>query len=284
MCCDVTVVFPFSCGVRIYAIAGQQSLRVQQEGQVAMTFPQSMDDVASSDLEGEIKGIRKLYSAPLTDLEGLPGRKERAGKFVVLEGLEATGKAALSSLVAESLCKRGLDVILSREPGGAPGAEAIRRLLTGANGWKWGPATELLLHAAQRLDHLQQTVVPALHEGVWVVCDGYVGYSVAHLGFGHRLGRDAVLRLHLQTTGGLMPDLVVLLTGEHENDVTPPIEPLRPVQEAEFYDRVAEGYLSLIEDPAISAVPLAVAADLRETAERVVGLIDRHLGMTKPAA
>ncbi|MDR3439954.1 dTMP kinase [Telmatospirillum sp.] len=220
-------------------------------------------------LNEDIEGIRQFYSNVVTDLTGMLKSEGRTGKFVVLEGMEECGKAVLTGLVAETLCERGLEVILSREPGGAPGADAIRQLLSGAKGWEWGPATELLLHAAQRLDHLQNTIIPALAEGVWVVCDSFVGYSIAHLGHGQGLGRDAVFRLHQQTTGGFMPDLTVVLTAGK-------------VREAGYFVRVAEGYLSLVEDSDVAAVLLPLSSKPRETADRIVALIDKHLGVDGP--
>jgi len=216
----------------------------------------------------EVAEVRAFQSAVVADFAKMAA--DRGGRFIAVEGIDATRNASVAAQLAELLCRRGLEVILSGEPGGAPGADAITRLLTGSKGWQWSPVTQMLLHAAQRVDHLQRTVVPALNEGVWVVSAGYIGQSIATLGFGHGLGRDAIWRLHQQTTGGVMPDLTVVLM----EDVDAPVgmtggEPAT----ADFTERVLHGFAMLADDPDVGAVPVFPDADPRMTAERITVLL-----------
>jgi dTMP kinase len=132
-------------------------------------------------------------------------------RFITLEGGEGVGKSTQARLLAEALRGRGKDVLETREPGGSPGAEAIRSLLmTGAID-RWTPQTEALLFAAARADHVARTIRPALAEGAWVICDRYLDSSLAYQGGADGMGGDAIRALHDIGSGGLLPDRTLLL-------------------------------------------------------------------------
>jgi dTMP kinase len=133
------------------------------------------------------------------------------GKFIALEGGEGAGKSTQASLLAEALRKRGLDVVVTREPGGTPGAEAIRALLLGHEEDEWGARAEALLFAAARSDHVEKLIVPALASGKWVICDRFVDSSRAYQGGGGGLSDDDVMTLHRIGSGGLLPDLTLFV-------------------------------------------------------------------------
>lgn len=133
------------------------------------------------------------------------------GKFIVLEGGEGVGKSTQSRFLAEALRARGLDVVVTREPGGTPGAEQIRALLLGLDGEGWNPRAEALLFAAARADHVDRLIAPALAAGQWVVCDRFLDSSRAYQGGGGGLSDDDILTLHRIGSGGLLPDLTLLL-------------------------------------------------------------------------
>lgn len=133
------------------------------------------------------------------------------GRFIALEGGEGTGKSTQSRLLAEALEARGLEVVLTREPGGTPGAEAIRRLLLDPPGEGWGARAEALLFAAARSDHVEKLIRPALERGAWVVCDRFVDSSRAYQGGAGGVGDEAVRALHAVGSDGLRPDLTVLV-------------------------------------------------------------------------
>lgn len=133
------------------------------------------------------------------------------GRFIALEGGEGTGKSTQAKMLAEALAARGLDVELTREPGGTPGAEAIRALLLDPPGEGWGAPAEALLFAAARADHVARRIRPAIEGGQWIVCDRFVDSSRAYQGGAGGLGDDAVRALHDIGSGGLRPDLAVLI-------------------------------------------------------------------------
>lgn len=134
-----------------------------------------------------------------------------AGKFIAFEGGEGAGKSTQARLLAEALRARGHEVVVTREPGGTPGAEAIRRLLLDTAGDGFLPRAEALLFAAARSDHVERLIRPALAAGQWVLCDRYLDSSRAYQGGGGGLA-DAELRdLHRLGSLGLLPDLTVLI-------------------------------------------------------------------------
>ncbi len=133
------------------------------------------------------------------------------GVFITLEGGEGSGKSTQIKLLATALAAVGQQVVVTREPGGAPGAEQIRALLVDGPAERWDPVTEALLHYAARREHLRQTVVPALESGKWVLCDRFADSTMAYQGYGHGLGRDWVSALHQAVVPELTPDLTLIL-------------------------------------------------------------------------
>ena len=133
------------------------------------------------------------------------------GRFIALEGGEGAGKSTQGALLAEALRQRGLEVVSTREPGGTPGAEAIRALLLGTEGEGWGPRAEALLFAAARADPVDRLIRPALAAGRWVVCDRYVDSSRAYQGGGGGLSDADILALHAIGSEGLLPDMTLLI-------------------------------------------------------------------------
>ena len=133
------------------------------------------------------------------------------GKFIAFEGGEGAGKSTQARLLAAALVERGIDCVVTREPGGTPGAEAIRALLLGTAGEGWHPRAEALLFAAARSDHAERLIVPALTAGKWVICDRFVDSSRAYQGGAGGLGDADVMALHQIGSQGLLPDLTLLI-------------------------------------------------------------------------
>lgn len=133
------------------------------------------------------------------------------GKFIAFEGGEGAGKSTQARLLAAALAERGIDCVVTREPGGTPGAEAIRALLLGTEGEGWNPRAEALLFAAARSDHVERLIRPALAAGKWVICDRFVDSSRAYQGGGGGLSDAEVLDLHRIGSQGLLPDLTLLI-------------------------------------------------------------------------
>lgn len=139
-----------------------------------------------------------------------------AGRFITLEGGEGSGKSTQARLLAETLRTQGLDVVLTREPGGTPGAEAIRGLLVTGDDARWTAWSEALLMTATRVDHVVRVIRPALARGATVICDRYIDSTRAYQGAGRGLPDDALIALH-EMSVGLWPDLtLVLLLDEAE--------------------------------------------------------------------
>lgn len=133
------------------------------------------------------------------------------GRFITLEGGEGVGKSTQLRRLADALGARGLDVVTTREPGGSPGAEAIRRLLMEGDVERWTAQTEALLFAAARSDHVARVIKPALDHGAWVLCDRYIDSSLAYQGGAGGIGTASIMRLHEIGSGGLLPDRTLLL-------------------------------------------------------------------------
>lgn len=133
------------------------------------------------------------------------------GKFIAFEGGEGAGKSTQARLLAAALEARGIACVVTREPGGTPGAEAIRALLLGMDGEGWNARAEALLFAAARSDHVERLIRPALAAGKWVICDRFIDSSRAYQGGGGGLTDAEVLELHRIGSDGLLPDLTLLI-------------------------------------------------------------------------
>lgn len=137
-----------------------------------------------------------------------------SGRFIALEGGEGTGKSTQARLLVNALAAAGIDAVATREPGGTPGAEAIRELLLHPPGEGWTMEAESLLFAAARADHVQRRILPAIADGTWVVCDRFVDSSRAYQGGAGKLGDAAVQAMHEIGSHGLRPDLVILIDAD----------------------------------------------------------------------
>lgn len=132
------------------------------------------------------------------------------GKFLTFEGGEGAGKTTQSKMLSEALQKAGIDTLLTREPGGTFGAEAIRDLVLAGTQDRWSGMTELLLMYAARIDHVEKLIKPALERGVWVISDRFADSSLAYQGNARGLGPDRVKGVHDSVMGGFEPDLTIL--------------------------------------------------------------------------
>lgn len=132
-------------------------------------------------------------------------------RFLSLEGGEGAGKSTQARALAAALSARGRTAIVTREPGGSEGAEAIRALLMQGDAARWSAATEALLFAAARADHVEKVIRPAIEAGQWVICDRYVDSTRAYQGVAGGVDDAAILSLHEFGSGGLLPDRTYLL-------------------------------------------------------------------------
>jgi dTMP kinase len=133
------------------------------------------------------------------------------GRFISLEGGEGVGKSTQVQVLAAALNDRGLDVLVTREPGGSPGAEAIRELLLSGSDDRWGARAEALLFAAARADHVEKTIAPALEAGTWVLSDRFIDSSLAYQGGAGGLGIEVVRAINAFGIAGCFPDRTLVL-------------------------------------------------------------------------
>lgn len=134
-----------------------------------------------------------------------------SGRFISLEGGEGSGKSTQSRRLLDGLRARGIDVRATREPGGSPGAEAVRAVLLSGAAEALGTQAEALLFAAARADHVAQTIQPALQAGCWVVCDRFIDSTRVYQGAVGKVPPDLLGALERVATQGLRPDLTVIL-------------------------------------------------------------------------
>ena len=135
----------------------------------------------------------------------------RRGLFITLEGGEGAGKSTQVTALAQALRDRGIDVLVTREPGGSEGAEKIRELLLAGPEERWGARAEALLFAAARADHVEKTIGPALEAGRWVLSDRFVDSSLAYQGGAGGLGIEAVREINAFGMRDYFPDRTLIL-------------------------------------------------------------------------
>ena len=135
----------------------------------------------------------------------------RRGRFITLEGGEGAGKSTQVQLLAQKLEPMGISVVVTREPGGSPGAEALRDVILSGKAAPFGPAGEALLFSAARIDHIDQTIAPALNRGAWVICDRFADSTRAYQGAAGSLDPALIASLERVAVGDMKPDLTLIL-------------------------------------------------------------------------
>ena len=188
------------------------------------------------------------------------------GKFITFEGCEGSGKSTQLKMLSAYLEREGIPFIMTREPGGSPIAEDIRRIILDGKNMAMCDECEAMLYAASRIQHLKEKVIPALNEGKLVICDRYVDSSLAYQGYARGLGQEYVADINKKALELGTPDLTVFLDispekafeRKHGADMNDRMEK----QGLDFHKRVYEGYLRLLEKhPRICAVESSGTAE-----------------------
>ena len=182
------------------------------------------------------------------------------GKFITFEGLDGVGKSTQLENLAGWLRERGIDVVTTPEPGGTAIGQKLRGVLLSSRTEGLSPLAELGLMFADRAQHLDELIVPALHRGQWVLCDRFTDSSLAYQGAGRELGSAPVLELHKILCRDLWPDLTILMVSDPAASVARArrrnTQQSRQAQADEgrfeqesraFYQRVHQAYLALAE-------------------------------------
>jgi dTMP kinase len=133
------------------------------------------------------------------------------GRFITFEGGEGTGKSTQIARLSSTLAERGRDVVVTREPGGTEGAEAIRALLVNGEAGRWDPVAEALLNYAARQDHLARVIRPALKRGAWVLCDRFHDSTRAYQGVAGGVDAALIVSLEQAVIADTEPDLTIIL-------------------------------------------------------------------------
>jgi dTMP kinase len=209
---------------------------------------------------------------------------ETAGKpggfFITFEGPEGGGKSTQIHRLAATLADKGYVVWATREPGGTRVGEMIRPILLGQQQTRMTPWSEALLFTAARAQHVEEVIRPRLQRGELVLCDRYGDSTLAYQGYGRGLDLDTLRRLQVQATGGLQPDLTILLNLPVETGLS---RIPRPAQDrldretATFHQRVRDGYqeMAAAEPRRWREVDAAAAED--QVAQRILALVSEAL-------
>jgi dTMP kinase len=173
--------------------------------------------------------------------------KKFPGTFITLEGPEGAGKTTQVKHLTALLSERGIDHLVTRDPGGTPLGKKIRRILL-TPGLEVSPRAELLLYQADRAQHVEELILPALKAGKLVICDRYTDSTMAYQGFGRGIDFDLIENLNQIATGGLKPEYTFLFDLDSEEGLSRrhPAGYDRMEREAmDFHHRVRNGYLTL---------------------------------------
>jgi dTMP kinase len=208
------------------------------------------------------------------------------GRFITFEGIEGVGKSTQLAQAALHLQGRGIDSLLTREPGGTPLAEALRALVLQRREQPVGVTAELLMIFAARASHVADVIAPALARGRWVLCDRFTDATEAYQGAGHGVAQPTIRQLAAIAHPGLTPDLTLLL------DAPPTVALARVASrglsldrfEAEsekFFERVRRGYLDIAAREPVRVRLIDATGDARQVAVAVARELDACLPNTE---
>jgi len=204
-----------------------------------------------------------------------------AGLFISFEGIDGSGKSTQARLLAQTLCMQGFDVVLTREPGGSPGAEEIRALVLEGPPDRWSAETELLLFTAARRDHLERTIRPALAAGKIVVCDRFADSTRMYQGL-----RSAGLRAKVDELHRLMigqePDLTVLVDMDPDTGLARALarqghEERFEAFGANLQQAMRAGFLDLAKEQPDRFVVVNGAGSIEDVAQAICAAVTPHL-------
>jgi dTMP kinase len=206
------------------------------------------------------------------------------GRLITLEGGEGAGKSTQARRLAMALRAKGLEVVETREPGGSPGAEEIRRLLTTGAPGRWSAMAETLLHNAARADHLRRTIRPALAAGRWVVSDRFADSTMAYQGYGHGLDRGFIAGLAEAVLGGLSPALTIVFDIPVEQGLARAAarhgaENRYEAMPRAFHEALRKGYLAIAAAAPERCVVIDAAGDEAQCWRQVQAAVQSRLAI-----
>ncbi len=203
------------------------------------------------------------------------------GRFITLEGVEGAGKSTALERVRELLEGTGLDVVVTREPGGTALGEDLRTLLLGHKHTGMADDTELLLMFAARAEHLHQVIEPALAAGRWVLCDRFTDATYAYQGGGRGLARERIAQLETWVQGTRCPDLTLLLdlpvaVGLERAGKRSAPDRFESEQQV-FFERVRQAYLTIARNASARVKVIDAGRDLGEVGAAIAAEVEAFL-------
>jgi dTMP kinase len=212
------------------------------------------------------------------------------GQFITFEGLDGVGKSTQMENLAGYLRQRGIDVVTTREPGGTAIGEKLRTVLLSSRTAGLSPLAELALMFADRAQHIDEQILPALKRGQWVLCDRFTDSSEAYQGGGRELGSELVLHLHKSLCHDLQPDLTILMVSDVARTVARArrrnVEQSRNMTEDEnrfekesraFYNRVLAAYMAIAQRAPQRVVQVEAADPIAKVQNRIVRIVEERL-------
>ncbi|HEX4603310.1 MAG TPA: dTMP kinase [Candidatus Angelobacter sp.] len=212
------------------------------------------------------------------------------GKFITFEGLDGVGKSTQMEKLAMHLREQGMDVITTREPGGTALGEKLRTVLLSSRTEGLSALAELGLMFADRAQHIDEQILPALHRGQWVLCDRFTDSSEAYQGGGRELGSEAVLQLHKTLCHDLQPDLTILMVSDVARVVARArrrnVEQSRSMADDEnrfekenrlFYGRVHAAYMAIAKRAPQRVAQVDAADPIAKVHKKIVGIVNERL-------
>ena len=206
------------------------------------------------------------------------------GRFITLEGGEGGGKSTQAHRLAASLEREAGEILLTREPGGSPGAEQIRGLLVDGEVHRWDAVTETFLHFAARRDHLVNTVQPALARGTWVISDRFADSTMAYQGYGHGVDRQAIAELYRICVGSLKPDLTLILDLPVEAGLARAAgrgggEDRYERMDVAFHERLRQGFLEIARQDPARCVVIDAARSEDEVHAQIIAAVRARMAL-----
>lgn len=204
------------------------------------------------------------------------------GRFITFEGGEGAGKSTQLQRLAARLAIGGQEVIATREPGGSPGAEAIRELVLKGSADRWSPVTETLLMYAARRDHVERVIRPALARGAWVVCDRFADSTRAYQGAAGGTDPGLIAALETYILEGTRPDLTLIFdlpvaVGLERAHVRAGAEMRFESKGQAFHERLREGFLAIAKAEPERCAVIDATGPLNTVEERVWGAVEARL-------
>jgi dTMP kinase len=206
------------------------------------------------------------------------------GRFITLEGGEGAGKSTQARRLAAALEAHGHACIVTREPGGSPGAEEIRKLVVHGEPGRWDALTEMLLLFAARADHVSRTIRPALDAGKFVVCDRFTDSTYAYQGVGRNMPRETIRRIEAVALDDFKPDLTLVLdlpaeTGLERAHARGIAETRFEKFGTDFHERLRQAFLDIARRAPDRCVVVDASAGEDDVAAAIWHAVSRRFGL-----